>query len=336
MVTGSTPSNQADWTEALQDFLLHVEATLAPKTHRFYATQLRQLALWADENHVPLAGFGKRHMDRYLVFRHQGGVSPSTLQHDAVSAKKFFRWCAREGILERSPMAEYQVRNAPAPARPMPSEAEIQALLDSLRRYWDPQEHPSIRNVPHARRLFFSQRNHALVLGLLDTACRIGEMLDLKVSDVRLPERQLLVRVAKGRQPRTLPLSEPFARVLGEWLKARNRIMKAAPEDEGYVFISESGGRMDASMFLKSLRRAAAFGGAGGEITLHSLRRFSLNRLAKNNLLGAQQIAGHKNPATTLLYTKLDPEFVRDVHEDTGVVRSILGTRREYRKKRLI
>ncbi len=48
-------------------------------------------ARWSDANDVPFAGFNKRHLDRYLIERAKT-VSPTTLRHDAVSAKSFFRW----------------------------------------------------------------------------------------------------------------------------------------------------------------------------------------------------------------------------------------------------
>ncbi len=52
------------------------------------------------------------------------------------------------------------------------------------------------------------------------------------------------------------------------------------------------------------------------------------------NLLATQQIAGHKETRTTLLYTQLDPDFVRDVHDSVGVVRGILESRRAPKPRR--
>jgi len=79
------------WQEAIREFLLHTQATRAAKTLRFYGVQVRQLVRWADADDVPFVGFGKRHLDRYLIERAKT-VSPTTLRHDAVSAKSFFRW----------------------------------------------------------------------------------------------------------------------------------------------------------------------------------------------------------------------------------------------------
>ena len=59
------------WEEALREFLLHLKATRAPKTLRFYDVQLRQLVRWAGENQIPFQGFGKRHLDRAIAYQFQ-------------------------------------------------------------------------------------------------------------------------------------------------------------------------------------------------------------------------------------------------------------------------
>ena len=99
MITALTVST---WEEALRDFLLHLKATRAEKTVRYYSVQLGLLARWAEGQQIPLQGFGKRHMDRYLVERAKSGRRPLTIRHDCVCAKAFLRWCSRDDILKKS------------------------------------------------------------------------------------------------------------------------------------------------------------------------------------------------------------------------------------------
>lgn len=133
-----------------------------------------------------------------------------------------------------------------------------------------------------------------------------------------------------------MPVSAEWVDALNVWLRQRQKVL-AGREDEGWLFISEFGGRLDEGRFLKALKKVVAFAGISEHITLHSLCRYPLNRLAKVNLLATQQIAGHKETRTTLLYTQLDPDFVRGVHDSVGVVRDILGNKRAVkRRKRLV
>lgn len=81
-----TDFTSSSWAEALREFLLNMEATRAPKTHRNYKVQLAQLIGWADANNVCFSEFGKRDLDRFLVERAKSGKSQLTLHHDAICA----------------------------------------------------------------------------------------------------------------------------------------------------------------------------------------------------------------------------------------------------------
>jgi site-specific recombinase XerD len=334
MALGSTSTT---WEEAYKDFLLHIKATRAPKTYLFYAGQLRMLIRWTEKENVSFEKFGKRHLDRYLAERSES-VSRATMRHDAIAAKSFFKWCARNELILRSPLSEYEVHRAPAPAKYMPTDEDMQALIKAVGEYWNPDKNPGMKNIPPSRRLVHRERNYALLLMLLDTAARIGEILNLKREDYRQKERQIVIRESKGKQPRTLPISQGISEAMDSWLRMRAKLMMEVPaeKDEGWLFLSEYGGRMDESRFLKAIKGILRWAGLSDNITLHSLRRYSLNKLAKTNLLAAQTIAGHKDARTTLIYTKLDPDFIRDVHGAVGVVDTVLSNRRSARRPRLI
>jgi integrase/recombinase XerD len=168
-----------------------------------------------------------------------------------------------------------------------------------------------------------------------DTACRIGEALSLRVDDFDAKQGQILIRQSKGREPRVLPMSADAVQAVEAWLRVRDRVMRDTDPgaDPGYLFISEFGTKIEESKFLKNLKVYVRFAKLPDTITLHGLRRYSLNKLAKHNLLAAQQIAGHKDAKTTLIYTKLDPEFLRGVHAEVSVVQGVLQSKREKRKK---
>lgn len=335
----TTGTSQVTWEEALREFLLHERAIHAPKTYRYYDIQLRQLVAWATANAVPFEGFGKRHMDRYIAHRIDSGKARLTLRHDGVCAKKFLSWCAKNDLLDRSPLAEYEVHNAPKPQKHMPSSDEVIQLLQAIQDYWDPEKNPRIRWMPGPTRIFHRTRNAALIMGLIDTACRIGEALNLKVGDVRLAEESVVIRESKGKEPRTLPVGPEWKESLEAWLKVRKRVMANVPpeEDEGWLFMSDTGTRLDENRFLKTLWRVTAFAGLPKEIALHSLRRYSLNRLAQHNLLMAQEIAGHKETKTTYGYTKLDAEFVRREHAIASPLGSVMSNKyRPSKRKQLV
>jgi integrase len=165
-----------------------------------------------------------------------------TLHHDAVAAKAFFRWCSRNDLIDRSPLADYEVRKAPRPPKHMPTDDEVRTLLQSIPDHWNIEKNKDIQFVSPAKRIFHRDRTYAIVLGLLDTACRIGEMLNLKVDDYQAGSRQILIRESKGREPRALPASPEWAQALSVWLKPRQKVMSNIPkeEDEGWPFVFQT------------------------------------------------------------------------------------------------
>ena len=104
-------------------------------------------------------------------------------------------------LIERSPLAEYEIRNAPAPARYMPSSEEMEGLLGVMHDYWNPTKNDKVRYLPIQNRIFHRDRNYAIILGLLDTCCRIGEIIHLRVDDYNPKARQIVIRQSKGREP---------------------------------------------------------------------------------------------------------------------------------------
>ena len=315
------------WEEAIEALAAHHKANLADKTGMFYATQLGQLKKWAETEGIGFHEFGKRHLDRYIGFRRDAGRSRTTLRHDGVAAKKLFDWSAKEKLIDRSPLAQYKVHNAPRPFMYMPTDEDISRLLEAIPAYWDLKRHPAIKNVPPRVRTFHRERNGAIIHGLLDTACRIGEILALKMDDVRLAEGTVVFRETKGKEPRTIPISSEWREVLEEWLNLRTRVMQAVPkeEDPGWIFVSEGGSRVDKRAFLHALRRITEWARLPDKITLHSLRRYSLNKYAAHNLLAAQDRAGHKDTKTTLIYVKLTPDQQRRQTAEVGVLRAVIS-----------
>jgi len=331
------------WSEAVRGFVLHKKAVRSPRTAIFYRNYATNLANWADSQNLPLDAFTKRHLDEFLVYRAEQGRSQTTPHHDALVATVLFEWCKRNDLLDRDPLAEYKVRNAPSPHKYMPSADDVQKFLQALLGFYDPAQNPEARFCAPAKRSFYRDRNYAVELVKLDTACRIGEILNFKVLDYQTSggDHQLAVREAKGREPRILPVSRECAQAIDQWLKIRRRIMSNAPEceDEGWLFVSETGGRMNEGNYLRGIKKVLEYGELPKGINNHSQRRFSLNNMAKDEnggLLFAQGMAGHKDPKTTLIYLKIDGDYLRERHEKVGVVRGILHSNRSMKRKRLV
>ncbi len=195
------------WKDAVADFLMQIRGSREEATEKFYRDRLKMLVEWAEQQNIPLMEFRARQLREYLGARADRGVSDRTRRHDAAATRVFLKFCMREEYIEGNPLAGFQVPKAARAYIKCPSDDEIRALLKALQERWKPSRNPSARFVNAPARLFYSRRNYAIIAGLIETAARIGEMLSLTLGDYQPEQRQIVIRQAKGDEPRVVPIS---------------------------------------------------------------------------------------------------------------------------------
>jgi integrase len=114
-----------------------------------------------------------------------------TVNHDLKLLRKMFNWGIRKGYLERTP---FQVGSESA--------ITLEREIPRDWRFESDGDEEGLFNAanPHLR---------AVLIALLDTAARLGEILSLQWKDVNLERRELVVRAEKSttRTGRVVPIS---------------------------------------------------------------------------------------------------------------------------------
>ncbi|MGW8288543.1 MAG: tyrosine-type recombinase/integrase [Desulfobulbales bacterium] len=146
------------------------------------------------------------------------------------------------------------------------------------------------------------KRDRALLLLLLHTGMRIGELLRVKVADIILPERKILLHLGeKNNEGRVVYYSSATEKALQTWLQIRD------PEQE-YLFYGWRRKRLSygrAWMIMREYLERADL--EHKCYTLHSLRHtFATNLLnAGLRLEVLQQLLGHRSIDITLRYARM-------------------------------
>jgi len=145
-------------------------------------------------------------------------------------------------------------------------------------------------------------RDRALILVLLRTGMRIGELLTLKVNDLDIRERKIhIFEGEKNSLGRVVYLSDDALFALRRWLSKRD-------QKKGVLFYGRGGDRLGYSsaryLFVKYLRKA---GLQDRGYTVHSLRHTFASELlnAGMRLECLQQLLGHHNIEMTRRYARL-------------------------------
>jgi integrase/recombinase XerD len=145
-------------------------------------------------------------------------------------------------------------------------------------------------------------RDRALILLLLRTGMRIGELLDVTMSSLHLSERKILIyQGEKNYLGRVVYYSKDAELALRSWLAIRN-------PTKSFLFYSKNRQNISyvaAWTVMKKAIRAAGLSGKG--YSLHSLRHtFATDMLnAGLRLEVLQQLLGHKSVEITLRYARM-------------------------------
>lgn len=150
-------------------------------------------------------------------------------------------------------------------------------------------------------------RNYALVLFMLDAGLRVGEVVQLRVSDLFYagePVKLLTVRseIAKRHTEREIPMS-PRLQLTVKLLKVKVWYLRPFVRDHFAFYLKDS----DEHIGRRQVERIVADAGMaalGRHITPHTLRHtFGTRVLRKSNIRIAQQLLGHKSITSTQIYT---------------------------------
>jgi integrase/recombinase XerD len=145
-------------------------------------------------------------------------------------------------------------------------------------------------------------RDKAMILVLLRTGMRIGELLSTKLQDVRLKERRIEIFEAhKNRVGRVVYFSDDARDALSKWLKKRHNRTQFVFYGRGKKPLSYPAARV---VFVKYLKKA---GLSHKGYTLHCLRHTNASELLNAGipLECLKELLGHSTVEMTRRYAKL-------------------------------
>ena len=158
-------------------------------------------------------------------------------------------------------------------------------------------------------RSFRTFRDLALVALMLLNGLRSQETLDLQLEDFQLAEAQLRVR-GKGNKPRPLPLPRETIQVLQNYLHLERPVTNSSA-----LFVSLKGSQRGLPMTLAGLRSLFRHHRVRSRVLQANPHRFRHTFGADMvragiSLPALQQLLGHAQIRTTMLYVQIAPQDV--------------------------
>lgn len=149
-----------------------------------------------------------------------------------------------------------------------------------------------------------SRRDYAIVTLLAYSGMRISEAVNLKLSDINLTAKEIIVRYGKGKKQRLVIINDKVANAIKAYLSERGKLRN---KDSEYLFISRESNR------ISRTRINHIFNDYSDKITPHMLRHFFCSHALEKgwSVHEVAGQAGHANIHTTLIYTNPSREEMK-------------------------
>jgi site-specific recombinase XerD len=232
----------------------------SPKTVTTYHEAVKQFSTWLEENGRSTAvGELKRADIEGFISAILAKSKPATAASRYRSLHRFFAWLLDEEEIAASPMLKTHPPKVELDPPPVLTEAQLVRLLRAC-------EGPR----------FLDRRDMALVRTLLDTGCRLGEVVNMAVTDIDKDYGVLHV-VGKGRRPRAAPIGPKTGIAISRYLKARRTNPRA---DSPRLWLGQKGPMTNSGVFLAVQHRGELAG--LGHIHPHQFRHTFAHRWQLN------------------------------------------------------
>ncbi|MBK6629275.1 MAG: tyrosine-type recombinase/integrase [Flavobacteriales bacterium] len=172
--------------------------------------------------------------------------------------------------------------------------------VKSIERPRKERQLPSVLSEEEVATLLRAPTNlkHRCMLMLIYSAgLRLGELLNLELTDIHRDRKQVLIRGGKGNKDRVSLLSPKLLNMLDEY------IVEHRPKR--HLFVGQTGGRYSETSVQAVFHDAKAKAGITKPASVHSLRHsFATHLLEKGtDLRYIQALLGHSSSRTTEIYT---------------------------------
>lgn len=162
---------------------------------------------------------------------------------------------------------------------------------------------------------------HRAILAMIYSAgLRISELLNLKLCEIDIDRRQILVKNSKGRRDRNIILAESFIPLLLNYLNSYTPSTHFVEGPTGEKYSAES-----IRAFLRKSCKAAEI---KKHVTPHTLRHSYATHLLENgiDLRYIQELLGHAKPETTMIYTHVSKKDLLKIESPLDLALKGLST----------
>jgi integrase/recombinase XerC len=271
----------------------------SPVTIAGYVGDVRLFAQWFDRQNKEFLtpeGLTNDAVRGYKQFLLDQANKPKTINRRLASLAAYAHWLELAGYVKngRNPVQGVKAVKEVALAPKWLDKKQRAAFLRTV----DKEVEDAMRRYPRQQVLYL--RDAAIVKLIMFAGLRVGEIIQLRLSDVILDQRKgsVVVREGKGIKRREIPLNNKIREAMNSYLQVR-------PEIESiHLFLGQRNEGIKNKTVQRSVTRFAAPIGLM-DVSPHTLRHTFAKSLIDGgvSLEKVATLLGHSNLNTTRIYT---------------------------------
>lgn len=277
---------------------LQAERNYSKLTTKSYKTDMYLFVdfLNSQYNGIELTKCSKNVVRAYLAYLYNQKLAKSSIIRKFAVLRSFYKFLVLNSIIETNPIS--------AMATPK-REKRIPKFLTE-------QDMINLFDMPD-----ISLRDRAMLELLYSSGIRIEEMVTLNLNDVDLLYGTVKV-FGKGASERIVPIGQKCCVAIKKYLDQR-RGLNIADNFRAPLFLNKDNKRLTSRGARKLLHNWFVKAGFVKKVSPHTIRHtFATHILDRGcDIKSVQQMLGHKNLATTQIYTHVTLESLRKVYNKT-------------------
>ena len=278
---------------------LQAERRLSDNSLRAYSSDIRIFCSFLSSQGITsFAEVTLAVVQRFLADALAHDTSHRSNARRISALRAFFAFLRRGGEITANPFPLIDLPRAGHSLPKVLSQAEVDKLLQ-----------PPLVETPLAA------RNLVMLTLLYATGLRVSELVSLPLASCNLSAQFLRV-IGKGGKERLIPFAMAASARLEAYIRG-HRPQILAGKRSPYLFITRQGGPMTRLRFWQIVREQAIGAGIFTPFSPHTLRHsFASHLLAHGaDLRSVQMMLGHSDAATTQIYTHVEDERLRRIHQ---------------------
>jgi len=232
----------------------------------------------------------------YIVWlKDEKGLSNRSINRKMTTLRTFYKYCLREGVIEKSPMMKVKALKQPKQLPKFVPEEDINKV-----------SFPEGDDFP-------SRRDELLFELLYQTGMRQAELRGLKDGDVDKMGMMLKVR-GKRNKDRLIPLSHQMVEMISKYQVLRDATFAQHPDR---LLLNDNGEALTPYFIYNKVHRLLEAVTSLKQKSPHVLRHtFATHLLDEGaSLVAIQKLLGHEDLATTQIYAHTTIEQLKQIHK---------------------